>query len=144
LERAPSPENALAVRADRFGAYKGFFDFDPSHKTFLTTNHKPIIRGTDIGIWRRIHLLPFTVTSPPEDAEKDFREGRLMPELPGILNWAIEGLRAYLKEGLNPPPAVLDATKEYRQDMDVVEQWIDERCDIDPRGSLKSFVGGNS
>jgi putative DNA primase/helicase len=89
-------------------------------------------------------FLPFTVTSPPEDAEKDFREGRLMPELPGILNWAIEGLRAYLKEGLNPPPAVLDATKEYRQDMDVVEQWIDGRCDIDPRGSLKSFVGGNS
>ena len=104
--------------------YKGFFDFEPSHKTFQTTNHRPIIRGTDIGIWRRIHLLPFTVTIPPEEVEKDFRERRLMPELPGILNWALEGLKAYRKEGLSPPPAVLDATKEYRQDMDLVEQYI--------------------
>jgi putative DNA primase/helicase len=120
--------------------YKGFFDFDPSHKTFLTTNHKPIVRGTDIGIWRRIHLLPFIVTIPPEKVEKDFRERRLMPELGGILNWALEGLKAYLKEGLKPPPAVLDATEEYRQDMDVVEQWIDDRCDIDPQATVPSSI----
>ena len=91
--------------------YQGFFDFDPSHKTFLTTNHKPIIRGTDIGIWRRIHLLPFTVAIPPEKVEKDFRERRLMPELSGILNWALAGLAAYLKQGLNPPETVLASTE---------------------------------
>jgi putative DNA primase/helicase len=120
--------------------YEGFFDFDPSHKTFLTTNHKPIIRGTDTGIWRRIHLLPFTVTIPPEKVVKDFGEQRLMSELAGILNWAIEGLRAYLKEGLKPPPAVLDATAEYRQGMDVVAQWIDSRCDIDPQATIPSGI----
>jgi putative DNA primase/helicase len=111
--------------------YQGFFDFDPSHKTFLTTNHKPIIRGTDIGIWRRIHLLPFTVAIPTEKVEKDFRERRLMPELSGILNWALAGLAAYLKQGLDPPRTVLASTNEYRQDMDVVGQWIDERCEVD-------------
>jgi putative DNA primase/helicase len=116
--------------------YQGFFDFDPSHKTFLTTNHKPIIRGTDIGIWRRIHLLPFTVAIPPEKVEKDFRERRLMPELSGILNWALMGLAAYLKEGLNPPQAVLASTKEYREDMDVVGQWIAERCEVDPNATV--------
>jgi putative DNA primase/helicase len=116
--------------------YQGFFDFDPSHKTFLTTNHKPIIRGTDIGIWRRIHLLPFTVAIPPEKVEKDFRERRLMPELSGILNWALMGLAAYLKEGLNPPETVLASTKEYREDMDVVGQWIAERCERDPHASV--------
>src|SRR4029077_19766229 len=97
------------------------------------TNHKPIVRGTDVGIWRRIHLLPFTVIIPPEKVEKDFRERRLIPELPGILNWAIEGLKAYLKEGLNPPPVVSEATEEYKQDMDVVGQWIDERCELAPQ-----------
>jgi putative DNA primase/helicase len=90
--------------------YQDFFDFEPTHKTFLTTNHKPIIRGTDTGIWRRIHLLPFTVTIPSHEVEKDFRERRLIPELSGILNWALEGLRAYLREGLDPPAAVREAT----------------------------------
>jgi putative DNA primase/helicase len=116
--------------------YQGFFDFDPSHKTFLTTNHKPIIRGTDIGIWRRIHLLPFTVAIPTEKVEKDFRERRLMPELSGILNWALMGLAAYLKEGLNPPGPVTASTENYRHDMDVVGQWIAERCEVDPKASF--------
>jgi putative DNA primase/helicase len=120
--------------------YEGFFDFDPSHKTFLTTNHKPIIRGTDIGIWRRIHLLPFTVMIPSENVEKDFRERRLMPELAGILNWALEGLRAYLKTELSPPQAVRDATGDYRQDMDVVAQWIDERCDLVREATIPTGV----
>jgi putative DNA primase/helicase len=116
--------------------YQQFFDFDPSHKTFLTTNHKPIIRGTDIGIWRRIHLLPFTVAIPSEKVETDFRERRLMPELSGILNWALAGLAAYLKQRLNPPEKVLASTKEYREDMDVVGQWIAERCEVDPKASV--------
>jgi putative DNA primase/helicase len=121
--------------------YEEFFDFDPTHKTFLTTNHKPIIRGTDTGIWRRIHLLPFTVTISPHKVEKDFRERRLIPELPGILNWAIEGLRAYLHAGgLCPPPAVRIATDEYQQDMDVVRQWIDDRCILDPQATVPTGI----
>jgi putative DNA primase/helicase len=77
--------------------------------------------------------LPFTVTIPSERIEKDFRERRLVPELPGILNWALEGLAAYQREGLNPPPAVRSATQDYQQDMDVVGQWIDDRCIVDSR-----------
>jgi putative DNA primase/helicase len=116
--------------------YQDFFDFDPTHKIVLKTNHKPIVRGTDIGIWRRIHLLPFTVTIPSEKVEKYFRERRLIPELPGILNWALEGLRAYLREGLNPPAAVQAATGDYQRDMDVVGQWIDQQCVLDPQAAV--------
>jgi putative DNA primase/helicase len=128
--------------------YQDFFDFDPSHKTFLTTNHKPIIRGTDIGIWRRIHLLPFTVVIPADKVEKDFRERRLMPELPGILNWALAGLAAYRELGLNPPATVLASTQAYREDMDVVGQWLAERCEMDPNASVPTgslyddYLGG--
>ena len=116
--------------------YQGFFDFDPSHKTFLTTNHKPIIRGTDNGIWRRIHLLPFTVAISPEKVEKDFRERRLMPEISGILNWVLAGLAAYRKQGLNPPATVTASTEDYRRDMDVVGQWIAECCEVGPKASV--------
>ena len=120
--------------------YEGFFDFAPTHKTFLTTNHKPVIRGTDIGIWRRIQLLPFTITIPPEKVVKDFRALHLIPELPGILNWALAGLKDYLNRGLDPPQAVQAATHEYRQDMDVVGQWIDERCILDPQATVPTAL----
>jgi putative DNA primase/helicase len=108
--------------------YEGFFDFAPTHKAFLTTNHKPIVRGTDEGIWRRIPLLPFVETIPAEKRDVHFRAKKLLPELSGILNWALAGLRAYQQQGLNPPEAVTAATKEYREDMDIIGQWIDERC----------------
>jgi putative DNA primase/helicase len=116
--------------------YGHLFDFFPSHKTFVTTNHKPIVRGTDEGIWRRVQLIPFIVTINKTTVEKDFRERRLLPELSGILNWALEGLAAYQKQGLNPPDVVLASTEGYREDMDVVGQWIAQRCDIDAAGKL--------
>jgi hypothetical protein len=68
--------------------------------------------------------------------ERDFRERRLLRELPGILNWALEGLSAYLQEGLTPPPSVTGSTEDYRKDMDVVGQWLTERCEIDPIASI--------
>ena len=104
--------------------FKEFFDFTPTHKTFLTTNHKPVVRGSDEGIWRRIHLLPFTKTIPAEERNVNFRENVLMPELPGILNWALAGLKDYQKNGLKPPAIVTEATKDYRDDMDLIGTWI--------------------
>jgi len=116
--------------------YGHLFDFFPSHKTFLATNHKPIVRGTDEGIWRRVQLIPFTVTIDKNAVEKDFRERRLLPERSGILNWALAGLAAYLKEGLNPPEMVLASTRGYRDDMDVVGQWITQRCEIETKANV--------
>jgi P4 family phage/plasmid primase-like protien len=110
--------------------YAGFVDFKPSHKTLLTTNHKPVIRGSDEGIWRRVHLIPFTVKI--EGGRADYREKFLMPEAAGILNWMLEGCAAYLKEGLAPPKAVLAATAAYREEMDYVRRWLDEQCIVDP------------
>jgi putative DNA primase/helicase len=110
--------------------YENYFDFVPTHKTFLTTNHKPIVKGTDTAIWRRLHLIPFT--RKIEKPQRDFREKVLIPELSGILNWALEGLRDYLRKELAPPKAVRAATEDYRQDMDVIGRWIEECCDLDP------------
>ncbi|RXH12463.1 DNA primase family protein [Bradyrhizobium guangzhouense] len=118
--------------------YGHFFDFFPTHKLFLTTNHKPVVRGTDEGIWRRLQLVPFVVSINPNAVERDFREKRLVPELPGILNWALTGLSDYLTHGLNPPGSVLASTQEYRSDMDVVGQWIAERCRAEQGASMPS------
>jgi putative DNA primase/helicase len=114
------------------------FDFTPSHKAIITTNHKPIVRGTDEGIWRRIHLIAFLHTIPDSDCEKNFRGKKLMPELSGILNWALDGLLEYHRIGLAPPPEVRDTTNEYRKDMDIIGQWMEERCELDPNAETQT------
>ncbi len=109
--------------------YCEFFEFRPQFKLWIVGNHKPAIRGTDLGIWRRVHLIPFTVTIPPEQRDKALSE-KLRTELPGILNWALEGCLEWQRDGLNPPATVTAATDEYRREMDVIGAWIDERCEV--------------
>ena len=86
--------------------YEGIINFPPTHKTLLRTNHKPKIRGTDLGIWRRIHYVPYHVTITDEEKVEKFRETKLEPERAGILNWMLAGLKDYLAVGLRPPPVV--------------------------------------
>lgn len=105
-------------------------EFDPTHKVFLATNHKPVIRGTDHAIWRRIRLIPFTVTIPPEERDQKL-PGKLKTELPGILAWAVQGCLDWQKEGLDPPREVAHATVQYRADMDVIKGFLDECCVMD-------------
>lgn len=70
--------------------YQEFFTFILQLKIFLAAYHKPVIWGTDHGIWRRIRLIPFTETIPDTEQDKDLLT-KLRAELPGILNWATEG-----------------------------------------------------
>lgn len=105
------------------------FDFRPTHKLVYATNHKPLIRGTDEGIWSRIHLVPFTVYIPPEKRDKDLKE-KLRAELPGILNWVLAGCLEWQRAGLNPPQEVVNAIQEYRSESDVVAGFIDECCEV--------------
>jgi putative DNA primase/helicase len=111
--------------------HKEFFTFTPRFKIFLATNHKPIIRGSEHAIWRRIRLVPFTVTIPEERQDKDLVT-KLVEELPGILTWAIEGCRRWQQEGLKSPDAVKVATEEYRTEMDTLGSFIADRCDVGP------------
>lgn len=103
------------------------FEFLPKFKIWVTTNHKPIIRGTDDGIWRRMMLIPFSVQIPEEKMDKDLK-WKLLREAPGILDWALEGAIMWQREGLEMPGAVEKASREYRREMDVLEQFIDEVC----------------
>lgn len=107
--------------------YGSEFEFTPEFKLWMGTNHKPIIRGTDTGIWRRVHLIPFTVTIPEHKVDKHLGH-HLRAELPGILRWAVEGCLMWQREGLKKPKAVEEAVKEYRGEMDVVAAFLDACC----------------
>jgi len=107
--------------------FKEFFEFRPDFKVWLAANHKPSVRGTDHGIWRRIRLVPFAVTIPPERRDKRLLE-QLRAELPGILAWAVRGCLAWQREGLGIPPEVLAATESYREEMDVLAGFLAEHC----------------
>ena len=107
--------------------YGSEFEFTPEFKLWMGTNHKPIIRGTDTGIWRRVHLIPFAVTIPEEKVDKHLVH-HLRAELPGILRWAVEGCLMWQREGLKKPAAVEDAVKEYRAEMDVVSAFLEACC----------------
>ena len=112
--------------------YENEFEFYPEFKLWMSTNHKPVIRGTDVGIWRRICLIPFTVCIPKEKVDKNLKY-KLHQELPGILKWAVDGCLMWQKEGLEQPQAVKQATAEYRSEMDVISAFIAECC----------IIGGN-
>jgi phage/plasmid-associated DNA primase len=109
-----------------------FWEFDPTHKVLLCTNHKPVIRGTDHAIWRRIHLIPFEVRIQGELRDKTV-PARLVAEYPGILAWCVQGCLDWQRVGgLEPPDEVQEATLKYRQDEDVLARFFAENCKIIP------------
>jgi putative DNA primase/helicase len=107
-----------------------WFDFAPTHKLWLSTNHKPEIRGTDAAIWRRIRLVPWAVTIPPVEQDKKLPIA-LRDELAGILAWVVRGCLQWRREGLQAPDEVRKATGEYRVEMDVLAGFLAECCELD-------------
>jgi putative DNA primase/helicase len=114
------------------------FEFIPAFKLMIQGNHKPALRSVDEAIKRRVHLVPFTVTIPPE--ERDLKLGeKLRAEWPQILQWAIDGCIAWQRDGLNPPAAVRNATTEYFMTEDAILSWLDDRAIVSPQaGSTES------
>ena len=107
--------------------YGEFFNFTPTFKIWMATNHKPVIKGTDYGIWRRIKLIPFTTRIEESKQDKDL-EAKLRQEASGILNWLLEGAARWKRERLQAPAVILNATDEYRGEMDVIGTFLKERC----------------
>lgn len=109
--------------------YSEAFEFAPAFKIWLAANHKPKISGTDVGIWRRIRLIPFTVQIP--EAERDEKLGEaLRAELPGILAWAVAGCLLWQRDGLAQPEEVSNATEAYRVEQDLLGNFLEEYCEI--------------
>lgn len=117
-----------------------FFEFDPTHKLQLLTNHKPIIKGQDHGIWRRVLLVPWearwgsaedvaagVATYPRDDSLE-----RIQDEKKGILAWIVKGAMDWAASGLRAPDVVLAASRDYRAEQDRMAQFIAECCEVGP------------
>ena len=104
-----------------------FFEYTPQFKPVIVGNHKPAIRNIDEAMKRRMHMIPFTVTIPPERRDSRLTE-KLLAERDGILAWAVAGCLAWQREGLKPPASVVSATEEYFESEDALGRWLDERC----------------
>ena len=105
-----------------------FFEFFPQFKLIIAGNHRPAIRNIDEAMRRRLHLIPFTVTVPPDRRDKHLQQ-KLLAEGGGILAWAIQGCLDWQRAGrLDPPLRVVAATDEYFESEDALGRWIDERC----------------
>jgi putative DNA primase/helicase len=116
-----------------------FFEFAPTFKIWLAANHKPVIRGNDYAIWRRIRLIPFEVTIPA--GERDKRIGdKLKAEYAGILRWAVEGCLEWQQDGLKEPDEVIAATKTYQEEMDVFGRFLGEETIQIPQAQVPANV----
>jgi putative DNA primase/helicase len=107
--------------------HKEYFTFYPQFKLWMSSNYKPVIRGTDWGIWRRVNMIPFEVIIPEEKRDPQLA-GKLKAEGPGILNWMLRGLKVYLEHGMMYPAKVREATSHYRESQDIIGQFIAAKC----------------
>ena len=107
--------------------YGEYFEFVPTFKIFMATNHKPKISGLDHAIWRRIKLIPFEVSFNEKQQDPNL-QSKLETELPGIFAWMVEGCIRWQNEGLGNPPDVAEATEEYRFEMSSIESFLQEKC----------------
>ena len=116
--------------------YGEFFTFQPRFTVWVRTNHKPIIKGDDDGIWRRVIVLPFRRKFEPH--EQDSRlEGKLLAERDGILRWMVEGAQKYLKQGMYFSPMMQAERKQFRKDSDMLGEFLEERTCTKPNGKVE-------
>ena len=143
LVRAAEPERGVvlaeAMVKDITGAepmmvrylQREFFCFEPSFKMVICTNHRPVVRGQDLGIWRRLVLVPFSQSIDEASRDPDLGKA-LSEERDGILRWLVEGACAWLRDGLRIPETVCRATEEYRGDSDPIGRFLAEETFRDP------------
>lgn len=115
--------------------FQEFFEFQSQFKLWLCGNHKPRIQGTDLAIWRRIRLIPWTVTIPESDQDKELTS-KLKIEWPGILVWAVQGCLNWQKEGLTAPVEVIAATASYRREMDILGDFFDNCIETESNNTV--------
>lgn len=120
--------------------------FEPTHKIILITNHKPQLPSSDLAMWKRIHLIPFTL-SFVDDPQKPCQRKRdpdlidkLKSEAAGILAWLVRGCLEWQQVGLKPPEIVLQATEQYQKDEDILSQFLGECTRTDVNGRVRAQV----
>ena len=123
----------LTVRA----LYTNEFTYRPTFKLWFASNHRPVIKDTGDAMWRRVRMIPFAVTIPPEEIDPTLSD-TLLRELPGILAWALQGCLLWQETGLGVPPEIEAATAKYRAESDVFGAFLEECCVLEPGAEVSA------
>lgn len=122
--------------------YTGIIEFNPKFKIWMTGNTKPAATAEDEALWRRFHLIPFKRKFIGKHQDKNLEE-KLLEELPGILNWCVAGCLLWQKDGLKLPRASKAARSEYRNEMDILSQWLENCCEENSTGKFPVTLAYN-
>lgn len=136
----------LLASRDRIAArflYGEYFEYDPSATIWVRGNHKPIVTDDSDGLWRRLVLIPFTETIPEGERDPQLAD-KLLQEADGILAWAVEGCLKYQREGLKPSAAMKRASTEYRKETDILGEWLETCCEVEPSAKIDQQVAYQS
>jgi putative DNA primase/helicase len=117
--------------------YKENFEFRANLKLMVTGNHKPIVKGSDFGFWRRFNMVPFFASVDKPDPTLT---NKLRGEMSGILNWALAGWQIYQQKGLPIPEVIKRESNEYKNEMDFVGQWMKECTTASPGEEIRGTV----
>jgi len=113
-----------------------FWEFEPSHLVTLMSNHKPVVRGTDDGIWRRVLLVPFEVKITDAERVNDLQGKIAASESAGVLGWLVRGYQEWITRGLDAPQSVRVATENYRAESDDIGRFIEQTCYLSPAATV--------
>jgi P4 family phage/plasmid primase-like protien len=116
--------------------YRDYFEFFPEFKVWLVTNYKPAVADTTYAFWRRLILIPFRAIFDEKQRDREM-PNKLWAERDSILTWLVQGCLRWQEDGLNPPKVIVEATKEYQTEMDVLQQWLEECCVADPKAETR-------
>ena len=114
-------------------------EFVPKFKIIMATNHKPVIEGSDLGIKRRVVFIPFDYTIPLEQQNPNLME-ELEKEYPAILSWLVDGAYQWFQGGLNIPQSIVDDTKDYLEENDLIDRFLKDVCLMFESESTQSSV----
>jgi putative DNA primase/helicase len=114
-------------------------EFVPKFKIIMATNHKPLIAGSDYGIKRRLVFVPFEYTIPVAEQNPKLME-ELQREYPAILNWLVEGAYQWYQHGLIIPQYVVDETRDYLAENDLIDRFLRDVCLLSETDSIQSSV----
>jgi P4 family phage/plasmid primase-like protien len=105
------------------------FTFEPTHHLWLMGNHQPKVSGGGESFWRRLRMVPFTYTVPPESKIEGLAQILIDQEGPGILNWVVNGA-VLSQSGLEEPEIVMSATRTYASEEDALARFIADRIHL--------------
>ena len=117
-----------------------FFEFMPCFTPIVDTNHPPQFREKGPAIRSRVVFIPWSVRIPESEENKELTDELQGEELPGILNWIVQGAKAYIKSGLTAPPAIAEITESLIGSRDDLERWVESCVEHGPEFAVQSSV----